>query len=190
LYKLERIKKPGYALLVLLVLAVIFLLRTPGEEYPPSGEREVYLYFATEDAMYLDQESRTLPGEDLYREAIEEIVAGPVSDDLRPTVSEATELIDYSYENGLITLNFNEAIRTDHPGGSTGERLTIYSIVNTLTSLPGIEEVLFEIEGEELETLVGHLDLTIPYSYSEDILLENTPDQESTEEYEIEIEDN
>ena len=190
MYKLERIKKPGYALLVLLVLAVIFLLRTPGEEYPPSGEREVYLYFATEDAMYLDQESRTLPGEDLYREAIEEIVAGPVSEDLRPTVSEATELIDYSYEDGLIILNFNENIRVDHPGGSTGERLTIYSIVNTMTALPGIDQVSFKIDGEELESLIGHLDLTIPYSYSEDILLENTPDEESAEEHEIEIEDN
>ncbi len=190
MYNIERIKKPGYILLVLLVLAVIFLLRTPGDEYPPPGEREVNIYFATEDAMYLDSERRTLPGEDLYREAIEEIIAGPDSDDLRATVSEATELNDYNYENGLITLNFNEAIRTDHPGGSTGERLTIYSIVNTMTSLPGIDEVIFKIEGEELDTLVGHLDLSIPYSYSDDILLENTPDEESTEEYEIEIEDN
>ncbi len=190
MYNLERIKKPGYVLLVLLVLAVIFLLQITGDEYPPPGEREVNIYFATEDAMYLDPEIRTLPGEDLYREAVEEIIAGPGSDELRPTVSEATVLIDYSYEEGLITLNFNEAIRSDHPGGSSGERLTIYSIVNTMTALPGIDEVAFRIEEEELETLIGHLDLTIPYSYSEDILLENTPDEESTEEYEIEIEDN
>jgi len=190
LNNLERIKKPGYVLLVLLVIAVIFLLRIPGEEYPPSGEREVDIYFATEDAMYLDPERRTLPGEDLYREAIEEIIAGPTSESLKPTVSEETELIDYDYQGGLITLNFNEAIRSEHPGGSSGERLTIYSIVNTLTALPGIDEVVFRIEGEEIETLVGHLDLTVPYSYSENILLENTPDDESTEEYDIEIEDN
>lgn len=187
---LEKIKKPGYVLLVLLVLAVIFLLRNPGEEYPPTGERDVNIYFATEDAMYLDLESRTLPGEDLYREAIEEIIAGPTTEGLKPTVPEDTELIDYDYEEGLITLNFNEAIRSDHPGGSSGERLTIYSIVNTMTELPGIDEVSFKIEGEDIETLVGHLDLTIPYSFSEDILLENTPDEESIEEYDIEIEDN
>ena len=190
MYNVERIKKPGYVLLVLLVLAVIFLIQVTGDEYPPPGEREVNIYFATEDAMYLDPEIRTLPGEDLYREAIEEVIAGPESDDLRATVSEATELIDYSYEDGLIILNFNENIRVDHPGGSTGERLTIYSIVNTMTALPGIDQVSFKIDGEELESLIGHLDLTIPYSYSEDILLENTPDEESAEEHEIEIEDN
>ncbi|MFW5993849.1 MAG: GerMN domain-containing protein [Halanaerobiaceae bacterium] len=188
--KLERIKKPGFVILVLIILAVIFLLRTPGEKYPPAGEREIKIYFATEDAMYLEPVTRTVPGEDLYREAIEELVAGPKSGDLKPTVPEETELIDYSYEDGLIILNFNETLRSDHSGGSTGERLTIYSIVNTMTELPGIDEVTFEIEGEELETLVGHLDLTIPYSFSEDILIKNTPDEESTEEYEIEIEDN
>lgn len=186
---LERIKKPGYVLLVLLVIAVIVLLRIPGEDYPPAGEREVEIYFATEDAMYLDPERRVLPGEDLYREAIEEIIAGPTSENLKPTVSEGTELIDYDYQDGLLTLNFNEAIRSKHPGGSSGERLTIYSIVNTLTALPGVDKVAFRIEGEEIETLVGHLDLTIPYSYSEDILLENIPDEGSTEDN-IENEDN
>ncbi|MGM0420437.1 MAG: GerMN domain-containing protein [Bacillota bacterium] len=188
---LERMKKPGLVILILLSLLVIFLYVSPGEEYPPAGEREVELYFATADAMYLDTESRTLPGEDLYAEAVAALIQGPETQELRATIPEEAQLIDYTYTEGEITLNFAASIRTNHPGGSTGERLTVYSIVNTLTSLPGIDQVKFQIEGADIETLVGHLDLTIAYSYSENIMADNNSDpEENEEEYQIEIEDN
>jgi spore germination protein GerM len=34
--------------------------------------------------------------------------------------------------------------------------------VNTLTGLPGLEKVKFLIEGKELETLAGHMELSEP----------------------------
>jgi len=40
--------------------------------------------------------------------------------------------------------------------------LTVYSMVHTLTQLPAIERVQFLVEGQRVETLVGHLALDRP----------------------------
>jgi hypothetical protein len=52
---------------------------------------------------------------------------------------------------------------TGHPGGSTTELLTIYSIVNTVTAnLPSARRVQILIDGKEVDTLAGHVDLRRP----------------------------
>jgi spore germination protein GerM len=59
-------------------------------------------------------------------------------------------------------VDFSRELLTSHWGGSMGEIMTVYSVVNTLASLPGIEQVKFLVEGEEIETLTGHLDISEP----------------------------
>jgi len=58
----------------------------------------------------------------------------------------------------------------NHWGGSTGETMTIYSVVNTLTESANVTAVVFMVEGEELESLAGHMDLTGPIERNEDII--------------------
>jgi spore germination protein GerM len=50
-----------------------------------------------------------------------------------------------------------------HPGGSTNELLTIYTLVDALTAnLPAVRAVQILVEGRELDTLAGHVDLRRP----------------------------
>mgnify|MGYP003345282791 CR=1 FL=1 len=50
-----------------------------------------------------------------------------------------------------------------HPGGTTAELLTVYSIVNTVTTnLPSVKRVQIVVDGEEVDTLAGHVDLRQP----------------------------
>jgi spore germination protein GerM len=52
---------------------------------------------------------------------------------------------------------------TAHPGGSTHERLTIYTIVDALTvNLPAIRAVQILVDGREVESLAGHVSLRGP----------------------------
>jgi len=52
---------------------------------------------------------------------------------------------------------------TAHTGGSLDELLTIYTIVNTLTSnLPAVTSVQVLVDGKEIDTLAGHVDLRRP----------------------------
>jgi Sporulation and spore germination len=50
-----------------------------------------------------------------------------------------------------------------HPGGSTNELLTIYTIVHALAlNLPAITAVQVLVDGREIDTLAGHVDLRRP----------------------------
>ncbi|SDM11278.1 GerMN domain-containing protein [Halarsenatibacter silvermanii] len=184
-------------LAVIVVLILIFSLSVfvlQREEYTPvdpEEEHEVELFFSTSDGMYLDTEVRTIPGEDFYLQVLQELIEGPESDELGPTMPEDSEVISLEHDSGdeRLVVNFNEDWQLNHWGGSTGERLTIYSAVNTLSLLPGVSEVGFEIEGEEVSSLAGHLDLTASYEFSEDIVRQDEPESRDNEEYDIEIED-
>lgn len=55
------------------------------------------------------------------------------------------------------------AIVTGQTGGSLDEALTVYAIVNTITTnLPDITGVQILVDGQEVDSLAGHLDLRAP----------------------------
>jgi spore germination protein GerM len=50
-----------------------------------------------------------------------------------------------------------------HPGGSLNELLAVYAVVNALTAnLPAVHGVQILVEGREVATLAGHVDLRQP----------------------------
>ena len=154
---------------LLLTAAVLYLLFLLYNNY--FVEDKYKIYFSTADAANLEIESRTINEEnDLYYELFKELKAGPQNEDLRATIPEGSELLDYEIEDSKIILNFNFALKSNHWGGSAGEQMTVYSIVNTYTSLEQIESVEFELEGENIESLVGHLDLSQPLMYNQKLL--------------------
>lgn len=131
-------------------------------------EDSLSVYFSNADAEYLKIENRDRDVQtDLYLQLFEELKAGPENDNLRITIPEGSKLIGYELDDDLIILNFNSALKDNHWGGSTGEIMTVYSIVNTYTALDEIKRVKILIEGSELESLVGHLDLTEPLMYNQ-----------------------
>lgn len=135
------------------------------------AEDKYQIYFSSSDADYLQAESRTLPEEvDIYFQLFAELKAGPENEELAITIPEGSELLDYKIEGENIILNFNFALKSNHWGGSTGEQLTIYSIVNTYTDLDNIESVEILLEGENVDSLVGHLDLSRPLMYNQKLL--------------------
>jgi len=132
------------------------------------------IYFSSVDANYLKFEERVLDeSNDFYFQLFKELKAGPENKELRETIPEESKLLGYQLEEKVLTLNFSLELRNNHWGGSTGETMTIYSIVNTYTSLDEIESVKILLEGEEVETLVGHLDLTQPLMYNQKLTVGN-----------------
>ena len=65
---------------------------------------------------------------------------------------------------GTAYVDFSRDLQTKHPGGSGGELLTIYSIVDTLTTnFDQIHQVKILVEGSEVLTLAGHIDTRHPF---------------------------
>jgi hypothetical protein len=54
-------------------------------------------------------------------------------------------------------------VSTAHPGGALDELLTVYSVVNAVTTnLPAVRAVQILVDGHEVDTLAGHVDLRRP----------------------------
>lgn len=162
------------SIIIIMLLLVLFgTLRIINQKSQPNNlmkEKEISVYFSTQEAMYLKSEKRLVNIDELYENAIDELIAGPEDPNNSRTIPDGVSLEDIKIEDGLARVNFNRALIDNHWGGSTGERMTVYSIVNTLTQFEEIDEVLFLIEGNEIETLAGHMDLTKPLSRNEKII--------------------
>lgn len=86
----------------------------------------------------------------------------PSNDGLQATLPENTELLDLSIEDGVCIVDFSGDFYRNRPENDAAERMTVLSIVNTLTEFPGIESVQFFVEGETLKTY-SHMDLSLQY---------------------------
>jgi len=65
---------------------------------------------------------------------------------------------------GVAFVDFSQELVQNHPGGSSAEELTVFGLSNTLlANFPPIKLVRILVEGREIQSLAGHLDLTVPY---------------------------
>jgi Sporulation and spore germination len=80
---------------------------------------------------------------------------------------------------GVAYVDLSQELVTNHPGGSSAEELTVYSLTQTLVAnFPAIKTAKILVEGREIQTIAGHLDLTVPYGRAPDYL---QPPSEKTE---------
>ena len=137
----------------------------------------VQLFFASKMGFSLGVETREVKGEksslqQQIRRALAELIKGPTQADLVPTIPVGTKLRGfYLDKNGIGYADFSNEMIKNHPGGSWGELITIYSVVNTvIKNFPQVRQVKLLINGLEVETLRGHLDLRRAFSFNESLL--------------------
>ncbi len=139
------------------------------EPLPIEEMVEVNLYFSDSQAMYLVPEKRKISQiPSLARQAVIELIKGPENSDFYPTIPEGTQVNEVYIADDIVYIDLSEEIFKNHPGGSSGELMTVYSIVNTLTEIPPIKGVQILVEGNEMKSLVGHIDISMPLLRDED----------------------
>lgn len=133
------------------------------EQSQGSEKYNLVLFFGDQEGSLVAEKRQIPKVEGLARRAINELIKGPKSDKLKSNMPTGTKLLDINIKpDGLCIVNFSKELMTNHQGGSSGETNTVYSIVNTLTQFSSVEEVQILIEGEQKETLAGHLDISQP----------------------------
>ena len=138
-------------------------------------KKMVTLYFSDSEGEYLVGEKREIlkkrEAREEAEETITELIKGPKGK-LIPTLPLRTKLLSLQLdERGLAKVNFNKVLSKDHPGGSSAEIMTVYSIVNSLTlNFPRIRRVQILIEGEVGASIAGHLSLDQPVSPNLDLV--------------------
>jgi hypothetical protein len=150
------------------------------DEAAPSvtGMIQVKLYVLASSGRFLTTDEQEIPSEtSLQRQA-----KGVVQLLLRRSASfpQGVELREvFITSQGVAYVDFSRELVQNHPGGSSAEELTVYSLSNTLiANFPAIKMVKILVEGREISSIAGHLDLTIPYGRGPEYL---KPTSERTE---------
>lgn len=130
------------------------------------------LYFSDSQAMYLVGEKRDVTvndGDKPEAAVIRELLKGPKTDDLWDAIPEGTKLLSVNTKNGLCTVDLSSEFVDNSPGGTASERMAIYSVVNSLTSLEGVNKVQFLINGKKRE-IYTHMIFDEPIARDNDII--------------------
>jgi hypothetical protein len=125
------------------------------------------LFYVSADGMSLTSVETDVPYADGPAEQARRIVEAqiaPVADPLVSAIPAGTKLRDvFVADGGHAYVNFSPEISAAHPHGATDELLTVYTVVNALTeNLPAITAVQILVDGKEVDTLAGHVDLRRP----------------------------
>jgi germination protein M len=151
-----------------------------GAPAPPT-RRDVTLFFERADDDALGPETRPiLLSESIIDQAkqiVSELASGPQDKGLLPTVPQETKVLGlYLDRSGTAYVDLSGEFVDKHPGGSSDELATVFSIVDSLTfNLPAIRRVRFLVNGEERDTLASHLDLRRAYIKDMSIVKMDTP---------------
>jgi hypothetical protein len=74
----------------------------------------------------------------------------------------------YVTDKGDAFIDLSAEVVSGHPGGSLNELLTVYALVNDVTAnLPAVKRVQILVDGKEVDTLAGHVDLRRPLTRNE-----------------------
>ncbi|MGH9314852.1 MAG: GerMN domain-containing protein [Vicinamibacterales bacterium] len=124
------------------------------------------LYYVAEDGGRLVGIERDVPyagstAEQARRIVEEQLKAAP--EPLRSALPSGTALRALFLTGGDAYVDLGTEIASGHPGGSREEILTVYTLVNVITTnLPAIARVQILVGGREVDTLAGHVDLRRP----------------------------
>ncbi len=128
------------------------------------------LYYVSEDGMSLTPVQREVPYGATVPEQARAIVEAQLAAaaPLVSAVPSDTKLRDvFVTERGDAFVDLSGEVVSHHPGGSMDEIFTVYTIVNALTAnLPAITRVQILVDGKQVDTLAGHVDLRHPLSKS------------------------
>ena len=126
------------------------------------------LYYATPDGQALAAVKREVPLGDGPRAQGRQILQSELEAAPAPYLSlipaGTTLRAFYITDRGDAFVDLSPEVSAKHPGGSTGELLTVSAIVNTVTAnLSSVERVQILIDGKQADTLAGHVDLRRPF---------------------------
>jgi spore germination protein GerM len=140
------------------------------------------LFYVSEDGLRLVPAKREVPFGASTAEQARRILEGALEPAPAPYVNavpQGTRLrAVFVTGRGEAYVDLSHEVARNHTGGSLDELLTVYAVVNALTvNLPAITTVQILVDGKEVDTLAGHVDLRRPLGQS---LRWTEPDREET----------
>lgn len=135
--------------------------------------KNITLYYPSEDYSSLIARNITFSihgHEAIEKKVLSMLMYGTEHSNLRLKLPLNTFLYSVSVINNTVNLNFTEEfLEYANEENSMRGKLTIYSIVNSLTELPNINNVKFEVEGKPISVYAG-INLDEPLTRNKDFI--------------------
>lgn len=147
---------------------------------PVSAVRRITatLFYVSEDGMSLAPVQREVPFGSSVGEQARAIIEAQLTSTppLVSAIPSDTKLREiFVTDRGDAFVDLTGDITSKHTGGSLDEILSVYAIVDALTvNLPAIARVQILVDGKEVDTLAGHVDLRHPLAKSMDWVVHDT----------------
>jgi hypothetical protein len=142
----------------------------PASPAEPERKIKARLFYVSDDGRSLTSLERDVPyGAEpgAQAKAILEAQMEPAPEPLLTAIPAGTRLRAVFVANGEAYVDITGEMISAHPGGSLNEMLTVYTIVGALTAnLPAVSAVQILVDGKEVDTLTGHVDLRQPLTRS------------------------
>jgi spore germination protein GerM len=138
------------------------------EEADPRPKRIVKLMFLAEERSGFVPEEREIVADEASpsleaREIVAELIKGSRTGLLSAVPSETKLIQVYVTKDGTAYVDFSREFAECHPSGTSAEMETIYAVVDSLAyNLTSVKKVCLLIDGEERETLAGHIAINRP----------------------------
>jgi len=129
------------------------------------------LYFPNSDASGLIPTDRTVvvADQEVIKAMFAELATPPPG--MQKPLPNGTTLLSASVKDNVATIDLSTEFRTNFGGGSAGEQMTMYSIINTLTTLPNVHSVQFLLDGKKLDAILGNLDTSVPLKRNDSLII-------------------
>ena len=137
------------------------------------------LFYGSSDGQFLVPVQREVPfGEGPVEQGRQIVLAQlqqPAPSTLVSAIPPGTTLRRfYVTDRGDAFVDLGPEVTANHPGGSVAEIFTVYAIVNAVTAnLPAISRVQILVDGREVDTLAGHIDLRRPLQRNDTLVRED-----------------
>ncbi len=120
------------------------------------------------EAVEVDLPAAAEPAERV-RLALETLIASPPDPVQRTLPADTALLAFYLLPDGTAIADFSDALAGQTPSGIASEQLAVDSIARTVhASLPAAQRLRILVQGQEVDTLAGHVDLTGPFNLAEE----------------------
>jgi hypothetical protein len=169
----------GFTALALLAWGVDFglqyLARTPSPDAPaaslpppaPTAHITATLFYGARDGMLLQPVRVEVPLAEgavaQGRQIVRALLQPPPAPYVSVIPAGTTLKAFYVTSSGDAFVDLSADITAKHPGGTHAELLTVYAIVNTIaTNLQGVQRVQLLVDGQEADSVAGHVDVRRP----------------------------
>ena len=126
---------------------------------------QVTVYYPDEAGMNLvpvKREIKITDDKEKYLAAVNCLLEEPAEEDLTKIFPKGAKILSVDVDKNTAVVNIDSGITKNFIGGSTGEEFLVQSVVDTLTEFKEVKEVYFLLDGHEIESLAGHVDLSAP----------------------------